>query len=464
MSLSHLLFNDYWENMRRAQQRLLHTPEFNPAPQPPPRPANRLSAIDQTDEPQSWAITVPDVSEQTSNRLTQMPPITGINYPASNLPPTMPQSDEVQTSTNAGDIPTQAGGRLTPKVMVPPLPGRRGPAREDNGLNSREYEYVTEGMDNTGRIKRSGKDIAKAALLGAVQGLGTNGLGGALGGAAAGGLTAAINPTLGREMIFNQTQRPRLEREQAEDDQRIAQQRAERQAEQSEELRQAQIDKLYNDQSREKPSDRYIKLTDGRLYDTQTGKLAVDGPQKPERKAAPRWQSVEDESGNPTLVDLNAPENQGKKFKPYQKPAQPRAGNGRFATPKTAQPPARLLQSIERVGALRQAAIAAWDKAKSAAPAEKEQRERSARAAQQQYNDAAKNLGTVYGQHIEVGEGDGWAYLKPREQPQASGPARTGNGGQRVFPASELGRFAQENGIGLAEARKMITANGYVIR
>ena len=154
----------------------------------------------------------------------QMPPLTGINQPAANQPsyiePQMRSGGvEVEDVQAQQQLPT----RPVPEVMIPQLPGRRGPKREYDPVIAAEYEYVTDTMDDKGKIPRSWKTIGQNALLGAANAYKANpngGLGAMLGGALGGGAGAAISPVGGRENVFNEGYRPGLERDEARAQQR----------------------------------------------------------------------------------------------------------------------------------------------------------------------------------------------------------------------------------------------------
>lgn len=150
--------------------------------------------------------------ESLENRIRQdriMGSMHGINRDvnASLIQPDQISAPDVQS----GLIPT----REIPKVFVPRLPGEQRPDIDprDNPLLASRYDYVSEGMDDKGHYGRNWKDILKAGLLGADQGIQRAGGNpwGALGGFGAGAAGAAISPQKGREYIFNTAIAPGLE-------------------------------------------------------------------------------------------------------------------------------------------------------------------------------------------------------------------------------------------------------------
>ncbi len=101
-------------------------------------------------------------------------------------------------------------------VRPPDFLGVPGSTMDDTPINHSRYQYQTQYMQD-GKIPRRWQDIAMNALGGAAQGFQSTGdLGGALGGAIAGGAGTAISPLHGRDFRFRNEQMPRLMEQQKE--------------------------------------------------------------------------------------------------------------------------------------------------------------------------------------------------------------------------------------------------------
>lgn len=416
-------------------------PMANPnAPEMPqavqPRIAPQLQAM--SESPQSFS---PGVStgavdspiKPTAPAPNYMPPITGINFPAENLPPISP---DIQTSTNPGDIPGQLTPRIVPRVMVPQLPGRRGPAMEDNGINSARYEYATEKMGDDGKIHRNFGDVLKSAGRGFLQGAATNGLFGGFGGAVAGAVQGAADPAGARASNFDAFQRPGMERDQRERQMRAQQQLEQQKAQQEFEYKQAQTAKLYDDMGR----DKNTVVTPGAAVIGPDGKVRF---QNAARITPHNVQGTVD--GKPGFYDANDPALKGK-IQPYEKPNpntsrpmnisaggavyDPALGVEVYRNPTTEKPDAHYAAGVE--GALKQhselksnatAADAAY---KVAADTLAKSKDKSAdlqasvqsalarrEAAMQALNAHALGVNQAYGDQLEGGVGDGgFGYVK----------------------------------------------------
>lgn len=108
------------------------------------------------------------------------------------------------------------GTRAIRPVRPPDFLGTPGSTMDDTPMNHARYQYQTQYMQD-GKIPRRWQDIAMNALSGAAQGFQTTGdLGGALGGAIAGGTGTAISPLHGRDFRFRNEQMPRLMEQQQE--------------------------------------------------------------------------------------------------------------------------------------------------------------------------------------------------------------------------------------------------------
>ncbi|MCI0338889.1 MAG: hypothetical protein L0226_15050 [Acidobacteria bacterium] len=139
-------------------------------------------------------------------------------------------------------------------VPIPPLPGRSGQPTPYSPTNAARYDYVMKGAQRDaegnlvdgGKIKRSFGDVLKGAGLGFLRGAAANPnnpLAGGLGGAVGGGIIPAINPTMGREALFNQIYLPQMQQQQAEQQAIAAQQQQAVETDQQRRLREAQIGK-----------------------------------------------------------------------------------------------------------------------------------------------------------------------------------------------------------------------------
>jgi len=153
--------------------------------------------------------------------------------PQPNAMPTLPRPDaapleplreSVDVSANLpmgrAEASPLAGQMLPTREIKPVRPpdflGTPGSTLDDTPMNHSRYQYQTQYMQD-GKIPRRWQDIAMNALSGAAQGFQTTGdLGGALGGAIAGGTGTAISPLHGRDFRFRNEQMPRLMEQQKE--------------------------------------------------------------------------------------------------------------------------------------------------------------------------------------------------------------------------------------------------------
>lgn len=148
-------------------------------------------------------------------------------------------------------VPLGGPSLMRPPQARPPQGGAQRPGYDQNA-QIRDYrgnrvtdevdfardQYVREGQGEDGKVKRNWKTVLLNSLLGAGMGAaGGGGLGGALGGAAAAGIGSAVNPMAGREFAFNRVQAPGMYQTQERE-------RENRQADQAEEYRAAQIEDL----------------------------------------------------------------------------------------------------------------------------------------------------------------------------------------------------------------------------
>jgi len=153
-----------------------------------------------------------------------------------------------------------------------------------------EYMAKTPGRFRSGLVN---------ALRGFASGLQTGGgLGAGLGGALAGGAFGAINPRGAREQEFERYEQPRIFERFAMEDQETATRRAAEKTLRDEEMYRADI----------------------ALKESQALKNRM--PELP-RPVGPEWMEAVGEDGQPIVVDMNAPANRGKVFRPYVKPTSP---------------------------------------------------------------------------------------------------------------------------------------------
>lgn len=140
------------------------------------------------------------------------------------MPPIEPLKDSVDVSANLpmgrAEASPLAGQMIPTREIKPVRPpdflGVPGSTMDDTPINHSRYQYQTQYMQD-GKIPRRWQDIAMNALGGAAQGFQSTGdLGGALGGAIAGGAGTAISPLHGRDFRFRNEQMPRLMEQQKE--------------------------------------------------------------------------------------------------------------------------------------------------------------------------------------------------------------------------------------------------------
>lgn len=199
-------------------------------------------------------------------------------------------------------------------VPIPQLPGRPGEPHAYDPVTAAQYDYVMQGTRDRqgnlgGKVRRSGKDIALAALGGLMRG-------GVLG-AATGGIGATISPEFGREFNFETFHEPRMQREMA----RAQQQDAMR--------RQAAIDDLNRRRMETGISADEARIATERarigmpmevspgasVVDPQTGRILATAPNRPAgaiSPASPRRYAIGgnlvDEAGNVLFTAPPKPE------------------------------------------------------------------------------------------------------------------------------------------------------------
>ena len=246
-----------------------------------------------------------------------------------NLPrrrrPALPE--RVMPGVSVGGAPNI--GPAAPPVNPNPSPlpeFRPGMSRADE-YSGRKAEYMA-GTPGRG----------KSALKGALQGfLG----GGGLIGAGLGAAEGAIDPRALREQEFNRRVRPQiLERFGFEDQDRAAQAAAQK-AQQEQELNQARIGELESQTYKNRlPAPVPVQRprppvhSDRGLYDPETNRIIPGTEPLPKEEKPPAAHWARDASGN--YVDLNAPENKGRKVRGYDRPREPKAPKeGKKVVPMT---------------------------------------------------------------------------------------------------------------------------------
>jgi hypothetical protein len=179
-----------------------------------------------------------DEEEQRFNRARPVGPmIRGpVALPIPNTNPNTPARPAMLPPPNIGGIKPLESTLDRSQVPIPSLDGKGG-TTPYSPINAARYDYVTEAAKRNpegniipGEYKRSFGDILKGTLAGVGQavaaGNGQNNLGSAIGGALAGGIGSAVNPRAGRELVFDTSIRPRMERDIAAQQQQAAIQQA----------------------------------------------------------------------------------------------------------------------------------------------------------------------------------------------------------------------------------------------
>src|SRR5262245_817974 len=158
----------------------------------------------------------------------------------------------------------------------------------------------------------------RSALSGALEGfLG----GGGLLGAATGAIYGATDPRGLREREFNRKILPRIQEGFAYEDQDRALERQAAEDAINNQYKRAQIGALNRSNMPAPPKQPSYGSAPGiGIYNQQTGTVTTPAPPKEEKPPAPHW--VRDLTGN--YVDVNAPENKGKKVRGYDRPRAPK--------------------------------------------------------------------------------------------------------------------------------------------
>lgn len=313
------------------------------------------------------------------------PPLTGLNWHTpGDAGRNMLANVNVQPAPGAlGSSPTRMPlpnrPELNPEgVPIPRLPGRPGGPMPFDPVEKARYDYVMDGADwNEGqpKFKRSWKDSLINAGLGAAQQYAQTGeLGSALGGALAGGVGTAINPMAGREFRFDTLELPRMEAQ-----------------------REGQMER------------------DALQRQAEAGQLRIDDirSQIESRRARDEMAKAEADRDAKTIAAMEkAREAQARaaRYKPFSNVAMFDTERGEFVpVPEGMRPvnPAQdrqLRNDIDRD-------IQAFEKEKSAAS---NPRNKNRQQAMQQHAATAQRIKELYGDAVEVGQQNGWWYVKPK--------------------------------------------------
>jgi len=250
--------------------------------------------------------------------------------------PVMPERPPMPVSSGGFEPSTARGSLPAPElpdrsqVPLPPLPGRRD-STPYSPMNAARYDYVMQGakrdpegnLAEGGKIGRSWKDILGGAGIGFLRGLGSGGgLAAGLGGAVGGAAIPAINPTLGREAMFNAVQAPRMQAD-------LQQQQQTAEAERQAQLQNAQLRNI-NSQIEDRDLDRDLKrdalklkpppapprpvsvAPGATLVNPQTGQAIFTAPGRAQNQKPPTLQEAEAdraaEEGSPEQIATDSTE------------------------------------------------------------------------------------------------------------------------------------------------------------
>lgn len=381
---------------------------------------------------------MPDIGGGKGGMFSKGMELINRQQPQPNAMPTLPRPDvmpaeplreSVDVSANLPMGRAEASplaGQMVPTreikpVRPPDFLGTPGSTMDDTPMNHRRYQYQTEHMQD-GKIPRRWQDIAMNALSGAAQGFQTTGdLGGALGGAIAGGTGTAISPLHGRDFRFRNEQMPRLMADQAESER--MQDRGFEQQKRAATLGNIQADTDYRKAqirriNEPEPPPGYADAGWG-TYNRATGEPKYIRPQGQTSNAAPRRYRVGDdlvdESGK--VIYRGQPSaNRPVSVAPGSTLVDPTTGKEVYkAPPRPAGMNKEAQKALQEVNGLKQQAMQLWEQAKQATdPKQKADLEQKARLAQYTFNEAALGLAEVYPEDFEAGEGEGgWNYAKP---------------------------------------------------
>ena len=330
------------------------------------------------------------------------------------------------------DLPTRRPAILPPAGnpgdMTPP-----SYTPEDYSQPTRSQRYEAEKQ----AYMRTTPGRGKSALTGALQGFAQGGLPGAI----FGGISGAADPRALREQQFNQRRRPQiLERFGMEDQDRTAQ-LAGQKTQQEYEYNQARINDLNRQHLPQMAKPRAPISAPGRgLYDLDAGQIIPGTEPLPrtERPLAPHW--VETDKG---YVDLNAPENKGKTFRGRRSAT----GGGRSSggSQKEMRSARVDMGQFER---LKGEAIRAQQDGDDALYSAK----------RNEMEAVASRIDALYGDSVEVGESDGWPYVKFRQAGRSAAPQRTTGAPKRS--RAESYKILRSGGYSDAEANSELNRLG----
>lgn len=288
------------------------------------------------------------------------------------------------------------------------------------------------------------------ALAGALKGYGATGdIGGAIGGGLARGAVAGFSPRTERGMEFEEQIKPKILERYGLEDQQAAANAAAQQAQLEQEYKRSQIANQQSEAQRraDQTANEREKLKQGPKY-------------------TPHW--VETDRG---YIDLNAPENKGKQFKGKAQQDAYTSTEGGILNRRTGQitrnPYAKdrsvsgtkegktntaLLNSIK-------ASTKEFDKLKADANAETDMDAKAGLI--QQARDKAQEMKDLYGDDVEIGEQDGWPYVKARVQQ----PTPQMRSAQKPVADEKFIQFMMdETGKTKAQAIEQLTRDGYEYR
>lgn len=271
-----------------------------------------------------------------------------------------------------------------------------------------------------------------SGLVGALQGFGQGGLGGAIAGGAAG----AINPRGMRRLEFDQQVKPKILERFGYEDQDIARRTAAGKMQREDELAQAQTANIKS-QIEDRTAERNLPLVvpyGSVAIGKSDGKPIFTNARQEGQQQTPHWESTTE-----GIQNLNAPENKGKVFQPFEKPT---------GLPDQAARATTELQELKRRAARD---WAAWGN--SPEGPDKETAKLKASASQGAYNDGVRQLGENYPEFFETGGfteangNQGWGYFKRRQgqgsQSQGAAP-RSGSAKPMKGQPGRMTRTLQE--------------------
>ena len=245
--------------------------------------------------------------------------------------------------------------------------------------------------------KRGFWDTLKTAGVGAIQGMASGGgLGGAIGGALSAGIIGAIDPEAGRNFRFNTLQRPQMEQDQDRQAQRAKQIQALIKSGADINLINAQIAKM-NAEAAALPG-RTRQEEEVRQSQVELNRARTEGVRNPRPKYTPEEFALLKESHDAKIRQINSVIERNKRM-PMRGGG---GGGGRQAVEKTKGPASgaiRFAQDVE------EALQIARKKASAAATEKTPEAQAEAQAALQNYQRLVQDLGNLYPEDYETGQG-----------------------------------------------------------